>query len=1105
MDLARWALSGIGGADGEEQQPDQQDQQENEQASAETLSPEEMRAQRLARMEAMQKKQAETAAAAASSSKSEDPKPMEIDEKPAAKSAPEKMDVDVEEKKTSAKSSAAALLPQKEPNKKRKSATTTTADPARKTQKKAEAMLKKVLSVALTGTSTTSDSSCVVINIDDTAISVQTIAEILATRLSLPANAPELRTMPAQKALIPYLAQCHRRAAEELKTMKQSSSKSKSTSTPELMEILEEIKRQVVNYAGSCLMVPELFELGKDAPMQLAKCMTSNVTDLASSITFGVTGPASSFYFLLCEELVSNDEEAFKRVIGEIVAQLTKQLARTENVLDGGDGVTEGSALVMVSALTSVCSHKEAAKVVAQLPNFLLPPEGSDKAKEVVENRPQAGADLMSRLLGLGNRSYLRRSGPALDKETILGLCLRPGIPKINPAFSNVRMSMDSVERTTSSQRRQLRVHQEACNQLVMKLVRAGPGAQGAVMKWFQDALVVNVGATGLRPDPRKVGSISTLMNALVVMLKLCEPFINDEKKQHLINPGYVSCPSTHGGVYATGEDGVPRLGEVDAASMETEYAPKNKFIPQCFFLCARFIHLGYAHQFAPHTSLMRHIQHMHWEAHTNNRNLDSDDTYIRMLTAQRSQEVTLFQEEVVTDSLRFCNLMAKILFEMDDKELRRMPEHFVIDTCDIIMGVARLKPKALRGLEFRYVFKLVVKLLSPTYAGVVRNYNLRATLGDVLYDLFLPSASDERRDVPTSVACDPLAGGQTYLLSDPAAQESLAPSLLLLYGEVEHTGYYDKMTHRAKIASLIKYLWESTEHRPAFRRITQNKQSFIKFANGIMNETNTLIATVMQKLPEIREAQLKMKNTAEWGQLGEEEQNMITGRLDDNEREVKHALPLCNKTLQMFGYLNTDKDIRNLFLLDELCSRLVQMLVHVLTKLVGTKGLDLKVENPEQYDFRPKELLRDLCAIFALFATAKQFQIECAKSGCEPTLLAKAVQTCRKLNLLTGESMTAFEALPDIVAKERQSVEADDELLKDAPEKFLDAMLFTFMKDPVILPSGTIVDRPTITQHLLNDATDPFNRAPMTVEDIKPATELKEEMNKWLEEKRAA
>lgn len=373
-----------------------------------------------------------------------------------------------------------------------------------------------------------------------------------------------------------------------------------------------------------------------------------------------------------------------------------------------------------------------------------------------------------------------------------------------------------------------------------------------------------------------------------------------------------------------------------------------------------------------------------------------------------------------------------------------------------------------------------------------------------MLYELFLPRSGD-RREVPASVTSDPLAGGQSYLLSDATAQETLAPSLLLLYGEVEHTGHYEKMTHRAKIASLIKYLWESSEHRPAFRRITENKESFIKFANGIINETNTLIATVMQKLPEIREAQERMKNTQEWGQLSEDEQSQLSSRLEDNEREVKSALPLCNKTLQMFGYLNTDESIRNLFLLDELCARLVTMLLHVLTKLVGSKGLDLKVDNPEQYEFRPKEMLRDLCAIFALFTSSEDFQVECAKSGCDANLLRSAVKTCRRLNLLTGESMEAFQSLPDTVEAAMQRVSADEELLVDAPDEFLDEILSTFMKDPVLLPSGHYVDRSTITQHLLNDPIDPFNREPLTIDQVKPATELKEKMNQWLEKKRAS
>jgi ubiquitin conjugation factor E4 B len=163
------------------------------------------------------------------------------------------------------------------------------------------------------------------------------------------------------------------------------------------------------------------------------------------------------------------------------------------------------------------------------------------------------------------------------------------------------------------------------------------------------------------------------------------------------------------------------------------------------------------------------------------------------------------------------------------------------------------------------------------------------------------------------------------------------------------------------------------------------------------------------------------------------------------------------------------------------------------------------QVNNPEQYEFRPKEMLRDLCAIFALFASSSDFQSECAKSGCNPEMLRSSVKTCQRLNLLTGESMTAFETLPDLVETAARGVAKDEALLTDAPDEFLDEIMSTFMKDPVVLPSGHFVDRSTITQHLLNDPIDPFNREEMTIDDVKPATELKARIDKWLEGKRAA
>lgn len=41
-------------------------------------------------------------------------------------------------------------------------------------------------------------------------------------------------------------------------------------------------------------------------------------------------------------------------------------------------------------------------------------------------------------------------------------------------------------------------------------------------------------------------------------------------------------------------------------------------------------------------------------------------------------------------------------------------------------------------------------------------------------------------------------------------------------------------------------------------------------------------------------------------------------------------------------------------------------------------------------------------------------------------------------------------------------------------------------MSDPVILPtSKTSIDRSTIRSHLLSDPNDPFNRAPLKIEDV--------------------
>ena len=628
------------------------------------------------------------------------------------------------------------------------------------------------------------------------------------------------------------------------------------------------------------------------------------------------------------------------------------------------------------------------------------------------------------------------------------------------------------------------------------------------MIQWLTDALLVNAKADAIEKDTTKISSEELLYNLSVVLLKLCDPFVSKPEKAALIDPGFVTSPKSHGGVYdLAGDNALTRLGDNISHSGDG-YSPKNSFIPLCFFFCSRALALSIVPSMANYERMASHVNNTAWRIRQANGDIYTDRRFNRVLQFQCAMGIVVKSPTYASDVFRFYNAVAGFLLRLDSDQLKTMPEHMVSDACAVLDFASGHTVGLLSGIDFGNSFRLTVKLLSKDCAKLVRNYNLRASLGDILHNIFLPQEDSSRRNqIPESVICDPLSGGRPYLVSDKMCQDTLAPSLLLLYGEVETTGFYEKSQHRVKIAALLKYLWDSPEHKPAFRKIAEDQESFITFANGIINDMNDKFAGIMEKLPAIRTVQLQMANPQEWAAISEEERETILERHEENERGVENTLSLCDTVLKMLGFLNTDKAIRDMFLLPDMCPRLANMLLFVLTKLVGSRGLDLKVDNPEKYNFRPKEMLQNVCVVFSSFADAGTFQAACAKSGYyTPDLLSKSVKTCRKLGLLVGESMELFEKLEGKVEEVAKSLGDDEEIYEDAPDEFLDPLMSEFMIDPVILPtSNTVVDRATIQQHLLNDPTDPFNRKPLSIDDVVPAEELKKKMKVWLDAKRSA
>ena len=83
--------------------------------------------------------------------------------------------------------------------------------------------------------------------------------------------------------------------------------------------------------------------------------------------------------------------------------------------------------------------------------------------------------------------------------------------------------------------------------------------------------------------------------------------------------------------------------------------------------------------------------------------------------------------------------------------------------------------------------------------------------------------------------------------------------------------------------------------------------------------------------------------------------------------------------------------------------------------------------------------------------------------------------------------------------------LQQDDEDFDDIPDEFLDPVMGTLMTDPVLLPaSGTIMDRGNIMRHLLNSQTDPFNRQPLTEDQLVDQTDLKRQIEEWVKQKKS-
>ena len=221
--------------------------------------------------------------------------------------------------------------------------------------------------------------------------------------------------------------------------------------------------------------------------------------------------------------------------------------------------------------------------------------------------------------------------------------------------------------------------------------------------------------------------------------------------------------------------------------------------------------------------------------------------------------------------------------------------------------------------------------------------------------------------------------------------------------------------------------------------------------------------------------------------------------------------------------------EIRAPFLSSEIVDHFVAMLDYNVAQLVGPKCTELKVTHPERYHFRPRDLLAGLLDILLHLRSPPLVQAMARdERSYNATLFGVAIGIVRRHALRDEDHVAALEGLVAEVEAEKAKSKSEEEEMADAPDEFygmkgdgqgklvallvllrrllclfcslscgsdllnvvVDPLMATLMRDPVRLPtSNMVVDRSTIKAQLLSKPEDPFNRQPLTIEQVIPGT----------------
>lgn len=675
---------------------------------------------------------------------------------------------------------------------------------------------------------------------------------------------------------------------------------------------------------------------------------------------------------------------------------------------------------------------------------------------------------------------------------------------------------------------------------IVNKIVRGSETSRNDLLEYFATIINKNHLRRGDHADFNKLSSNAFMVNISLIFIRLSQPFLDPSfTKIEKVDLNYFSKSKL---VDLTEET---RTNSTSAQANEFFEANKSEekpnFISDCFFITLAYLQYGIGGTILTETKLKQKIKSLEDSVDQVNRSANSNNPLQRFAAMQlprlkksladiksqkdalvsffvhRDLQLEIFdfvagasafliravdpnhkfpQQQIslplIPDVIGVENADNSEYFrEKSPSPFKYFPEYVVEGVVNYVQYISKyiaspliMNPRLTTFVEFAVVF-----LRCPELIG---NPHLKGRLVEALFIGSLPTQDDR-------------PGFMIEIFdTNEIVTNHLLYALLEFYVVVEKTGsssqFYDKFNSRYHISLILEQLWKNPHYRnQLIYQSEQNEEFFIRFVARMLNDLTFLLDESLRQLAEIHKIQVELERRQRGASDMEGTNEELAARLISAEAQSRSYGGLANKSIDLFGIFT--KDIPRAFIKPEIVGRLANMLNYNLDALVGPKCTDLKVKDPEKYQFNPKSLLLNISKVFVNLADEEEFVDAVAQDSrsFKRSLFTRAEGILRKWALASNEFINKLVYFANMAESKRLSEEEEEQELGEVPDEFLDPLMYTLMKDPVTLPSSKVnIDRSTIKAHLLSDSTDPFNRMPLKLEDVTPNEELKKQIEEF-------